>query len=77
MPLVPSAQAMPHARGGGRTRGDAHKGKGCMQGEGEGMRASKRAGLHMNRRGRTPFLHPLRPVDQLRKILCTVLVNKI
>ncbi len=58
-PLVPSAWAMPHARGramckgkdctqgegprtrgGGRTRRDAHKGKGCMHGEGEGVQVS-------------------------------------
>ncbi len=42
-PLVPSSQAMPHARGRaahkgrGKDQGDARKGKGCMQGEGEGV----------------------------------------
>ncbi len=55
----------------------ACKGKGCMQGDGEGVQASKQEGLCTNRRGHAPFPHPLRPVDQLRKIPCTVLVNKI
>jgi len=67
MPLVPSAWAMPHTRGRATC-----KGKGCVQGEGEGPggmhargraackargRVSKQVGLHMNRRGHTPT-HP-------------------
>src|SRR6266702_699441 len=64
----------PCARGGGRTRGNACKGKGCMQGEREGMQAS---GAVHEQKGHAPFLHPLCPVDQLRKIPCIVLVNKI
>ncbi len=87
VPLVPSARAMPHTRGRATC-----KGKGHTQGEGEGPggmhargraackgrgRVCKRAGLRTNRRGCAPFLHPLHPVDQLRKIPCTVLVNKI
>ena len=69
-----------HARGAGGTRGDAHKEKGHVQGEGPHARggggsAIEQAGLHMNRRGHTPSLHPLHPVDQLRKIPSIVLVN--
>ncbi len=66
----------PCARGGGRTRGDARKGKGCMQGEGEGVWAS---GAAHEQKGAHTLSAPPAPsrVDQLRKIPCTVLVNKI
>ncbi len=43
-----------HARGGGGSRGDVHKGKGHMQGEGEGQ-VSERAGLRMKEGGAHPF----------------------
>src|SRR6266702_3019106 len=71
-----------HARGRSMCKRRGKDQGGCTQGEGLHARggggfASKQAGLCTNRRGHTLFLHPLCPVDQLRKIPCTVLVNKI
>ncbi len=69
-PSLRACRGVQEGLGGMHARGRAaHKGR--------GRECERASGLRTNRRGCAPFPPPLRPVDRLRKIPCTVLVNKI